>query len=155
MKRTFILLLCFMFIKKITAQPDYKSYPVYYEKDLGLTYSKEFSIFKVWAPTAAAGELLLYKEGDDGKPFKTINLEKGIRGTWHSQVEGDLAGTFYSFRVNIDGKWSNEVPDPYAKAVGVNGKKAMVMDLKATNPAGWDTDKSPVFSSTNKATDAV
>lgn len=155
MKRTFILLLCSMFIKKITAQPDYKSYPVYYEKDLGLTYSKEFSIFKVWAPTAAAGELLFYKEGDGGKPFKTINLEKGIRGTWHSQVEGDLAGTFYTFRVNIDGKWSNEVPDPYAKTAGVNGKRGMVVDLKTTNPAGWDTDRSPVFSSTNKATDAV
>ena len=155
MKRTFILLLCFMFIKKITAQPDYKSYPVYYEKDLGLTYSKEFSIFKVWAPTAAAGELLFYKEGDGGKPFKTINLEKGIRGTWHSQVEGDLAGMFYAFRVNIDGKWSNEVPDPYAKTAGVNGKRGMVVDLKTTNPAGWDTDRSPVFSSTNKATDAV
>ena len=52
----------------------------------------------------------------------------------------------------INGKWLNEVPDPYAKAVGVNGKRAMVVDLKETNPAGWEKDKSPSFK--NK-TDAI
>ncbi len=137
------------------SQTDYKTYPVYFEKDLGLTYSKKFSIFKVWAPTAEKAELLFYKEGDGGDPFKTIKLEKGIRGTWHSQVEGDIKGMFYSFRVSIDGKWSNEIPDPYAKAVGVNGKRAMVVDLGDTDPAGWQNDKSPSFSKTNAATDAI
>ena len=137
------------------SQTDYKMYPVYYEKDLGLTYSKEYSIFKIWAPTAEKGELLFYKDGDAGEAIKTINLEKGIKGTWHSQVEGDLKGTFYTFRVSIDGKWRDEIPDPYAKAVGVNGKRAMVVDLSETNPAGWSHDKSPAFSKTNAATDAV
>ncbi len=46
----------------------------------------------------------------------------------------------------------NEVPDPYAKVVGVNGKRAQVADLKTTNPNGWASDKSPVF--INK-TDAI
>ena len=53
----------------------------------------------------------------------------------------------------INGKWLNEVPDPYAKAVGVNGKRAMVIDLNETIPIGWKSDKSPVFK--NKPTDAV
>ena len=46
----------------------------------------------------------------------------------------------------------NEVPDPYAKAVGVNGKRAMIIDLNETNPAGWANDKSPVF---KNPTDAI
>jgi pullulanase len=38
------------------------------------------------------------------------------------------------------------VPDPYAKAVGVNGKERMIIDLKQSNPKGWGNDKSPAFS---------
>lgn len=43
--------------------------------------------------------------------------------------------------------------DPYARAVGVNGERAMVVDLSLTNPKNWDQDESPKFS--GKATDAV
>ncbi len=155
MKKYLLALLLITAMKESNAQAANETYPLYYEKDLGLTYSKEFSIFKIWAPTAEKGELLFYKEGDGGEAYKVGKLEKGIRGTWHSQVEGDLKGTFYTFRVYINGKWSNEIPDPYAKAVGVNGKRAMVVDLKETDPQGWENDKSPSFSKTNAATDAV
>ena len=155
MKRIFILLLCFMMMKKITAQPDFNKYPVYQGTDLGLTYSKTASSFRIWSPTATAAELILYKEGLDGVSLKTIELTSGINGTWVTKLSGDWTGTFYTFRVKINNVWSNELPDPYAKAVGVNGKRAMVVDLKETNPAGWTADKSPAFSSGNKATDAV
>ena len=37
----------------------------------------------------------------------------------------------------------NEVVDPYAKAVGVNGKRGMVIDLNSTNPEGWEEDRKP------------
>jgi len=142
-------------MKKITAQPDYSKYAVYKGTDLGLTYSKSMSAFRIWSPPAAAAELLLYKEGAGGEAFKTVSLTKGTGGTWLTKLPGDWKGTFYTFRVKVNEAWSNEVPDPYAKAVGVNGKRAMVLDLKQTNPKGWNTDKSPAFSSTNKATDAV
>ena len=52
----------------------------------------------------------------------------------------------YTFRVKINNKWNNEIPDPYAKAVGINGKRAMVIDLKDTDPKNWAMDKSPAFS---------
>ena len=155
MKKLLFVVMLASCMNQSFSQTDYAGYPVYFEKDLGLTYSKDFSIFKIWAPTAEAGELLFYKEGDGGEPFKVGKLEKGIRGTLHSQVEGDMKGVFYTFRVSINGKWSNEIPDPYAKAVGVNGKRAMVVDLQETNPAGWAADKSPSFSKNNQATDAV
>jgi len=79
-------------------------------------------------------------------------MKKDLNGTWDVKVSGDIKGKFYVFKVLINGKWLNEVPDPYAKAVGVNGKRAMVIDFKETNPAKWEIDKSPVFK--NK-TDAI
>ena len=132
-----------------------KDYPAYTGTDLGLTYSKTASTFKIWSPPAEAAELIFYKEGDGGNIFKTIQLTKTAKGVWQAKLPRDWKGMFYSFRVKINGQWRNEVADPYAKSVGVNGKRAMVLDLKATNPAAWVKDKSPSFSATNSKTDAV
>lgn len=79
-------------------------------------------------------------------------MNKDLNGTWSTKVAGDIKGKFYVFKVQINGKWLHEVPDPYAKTVGVNGKRAMVVDLKETNPVNWEKDKSPFFK--NK-TDAI
>jgi pullulanase len=137
------------------SQQDYSKYPAYKGGDLGLTYSQTQSVFKIWSPPAEAVELLFYKAGTGGESFKTIVLDKGNSGEWHTKQPGNLKGSFYTFRVKISGQWSNEVPDPYAKSVGVNGRRAMVVDLKETNPAGWVKDKSPSFSAAGKTTDAI
>ena len=155
MKKHFFILLFFVAMQHLQAQYTTENYPVYKGTDLGLTYSKAASIFKIWSPPASAAELLLYKNGDGGAAFKTVELTQGANGSWHTKLSGDLKGTYYTFRVKIKDRWSNEVPDPYAKAVGVNGRRAMVVDLKSTNPAGWVNDKSPSFSAKNKDTDAV
>lgn len=155
MKNTFLIFLIFVAMQKMQAQYSSSNYPAYKGKDLGLSYSRAASTFKIWSPPAEAAELLLYKEGENGTAYKTIALEKNTNGIWSVKLAGDLSGIFYTFRVKINGSWSNEVPDPYAKSVGINGKRAMVADLKATNPAGWASDKSPDFSADNKTTDAV
>lgn len=116
-------------------------YPVYQGTDLGLSYSPASSSFRVWSPKAEAMELLLYKDGDESPASRTLNMERSYDGTWFTQVSEDLNGTFYCFRAKFKGKWNNAVPDPYAKAVGVNGKRAMVMDLKTTDPIGWKEDQ--------------
>ncbi|MBL0357036.1 MAG: type I pullulanase [Chitinophagaceae bacterium] len=155
MKNYFLLLLFSVVIQKATAQFFGKGYSPYTGKDLGLTYSATSSTFKIWSPTAVAAQLLLYKEGLGGTPFKTVALAESINGTWEVKLDGEWKGNFYTFRVKIKDTWSNEVPDPYAKAVGINGKRAMVIDLYETNPPGWEKDKSPAFSKKNLATDAV
>ena len=131
---------------------DYSTYPVYNGNDLGLVYSPKISQFKIWAPTATEAELILYKEGEGGSPTNKIVMKKGDKGVWSASVNMDVKGLFYVFRVKINGNWSDEVTDPYAKAVGVNGKRAMAVDLLQTNPAGWEKDKSPVF---NQKTDVI
>jgi pullulanase len=130
----------------------YDSYPVFKGNDLGLIYSKTQSTFRIWAPTAEKAQLILYNRGDDNVETGIFDMDKSAEGTWIKTVTRDQEGKFYVFRVMINGRWSNEVPDPYAKAVGVNGKRAMVVNLKKTNPPGWENDKSPVF---RNKTDAI
>ena len=116
-----------------------------YDGELGVVYSKEKSKFILWAPTAENVDLVIY--GDDGynynsKSIKTYNMNNSINGTWIVEINEDLNGQYYNYLVTIDGK-VNEVVDPYAKAVGVNGKRGMVIDLDSTNPKGWEEDEKP------------
>lgn len=141
--------------QSLTAQISFEHYPVYQGNDLGLTYSKTNSHLRIWAPTATEAQILLYKTGAGDTAYKTANLQKDIEGTWHINLPGDLKGIFYTFRVKINNKWNKEVPDPYAKAVGVNGKRAVIIQLEDTNPPGWLDEKSPSFSTDNKPTDAI
>ena len=110
-----------------------------YKGELGALYSKDKTKFVLWAPTATNVDLVLFnKDSHDTK----IPMVKGEKGTWNIEVAGDLNGTYYNYFVTVDGN-INEVVDPYAKAVGVNGLKSMVVDLKSTDPVGWDNDKKP------------
>ena len=127
------------------------SFPTYIGKDLGLTYSPQQSIFRIWAPTASKAQLKLYQQALGGEAMKTIELRRSASGTWTTTITGNHLGTYYTFCVEYDGKWLDEVPDPYAKAVGTNGKRAMIIDLKKTNPTGWAKDHAPVLKNTTDA----
>jgi pullulanase len=153
MKKGFMLLsfLTHLFFGK-AQDSQYKNYPVYTGNDLGLSYSPTHSFFRIYAPTAQQVQLLFYNEGENGTQTSQVNMKKDVKGTWVADQQGNLKGKYYSFRVMINNKWMNEVPDPYAKAVGINGKRAAVIDLEQTDPAGWQKDKSPIF---KNPTDAV
>ena len=133
-------------------QIDVATYPVYTGNDLGARYTSANTMFRIYAPTANQVQLLLYTLGSGGSPRATIDLARAEQGTWTVSLSGDQAGTFYAFRANINGTWMAEVPDPYVKCVGVNGKRGMIVDLAATNPEGWQNDQSPAFA---HATDAI
>lgn len=56
--------------------------PVYNGKDLGVTYSKKLTRFKVWSPAASAVKLRFYTAGAGGEPLRTVDLIKSGEGTW-------------------------------------------------------------------------
>jgi len=120
-----------------------EEYPVYNGNDLGVSWSAEQTLFKIWAPTATAVKLRLFAAGEGGKPLQTINLTKAKDGVWETTVKENLKNQYYTFQANINGRWLKERPDIYAKAVGVNGKRGMVADMMSTNPKGWQLDKKP------------
>jgi len=142
------IFICMMTACKETPKTEYASfaeYPVYKGDDLGLTYSPTKSTFKVWAPTAEEAKISLYDAGEGGSPIQTQAMEYDRDGVWKVSFSEDLKGKFYTFQVKIKGNWSNEVPDPYVKAVGVNGNRGMVVDLNETNPENWDNDERPAL----------
>jgi pullulanase len=155
MKNIIAFVVLFASLNGLSAQESKIDYPVYTGKDLGLTYTPMAATFKIWAPTATAAKLNIYKSDLGGTAVRSITMNKGVNGVWQITVPENLKNSYYTFQVNIGNTWSEEVVDPYAKACGTNGLRAQVIDLKETNPVGWDKDKSPNFSVANKQTDAL
>ena len=120
-----------------TEYASFEEYPYYGGDDLGVTYSREGSIFKLWSPPAYMVKLRIYREGSCGEPLFEQDLDRGLKGVWETKIVGDLNGKYYTYQVNIKGEWLNEVTGPYARAVGVNGKRAMVVSLPETNPQAF------------------
>lgn len=108
-------------------------------KDLGASYTKEQTVFKVWAPTAQQVKLCLYQDGTSGTCLSEQLMDKEEQGVWSSCVEKDLEGVYYTYQVTIDNE-TKETQDIYGKACGVNGARSMVVDLEKTNPDGWKED---------------
>ena len=123
---------------------EFESQYTYEGDDLGATWSKASTTFKVWAPTADAVKVALYKSGTEGTNdrIKTCDMTLGEAGVWSVTVAGDLNGKYYTYLVTVNGE-TEEACDPYARTTGVNGKRAMVLNLDATDPKGWNNDVSP------------
>ena len=121
----------------------YDKYPSYYGSDLELVYTPEQSVFTLWAPSADRVRLNLYASGEGGDPEEHVEMEKAGYGTWRIHIDRDLKGSFYTFQIEKNGKWLNETPGIWAKAVGINGNRAAVIDWNETNPEGWESDRSP------------
>ena len=111
-------------------------------RDLGAFWSESKTVFRVWAPTAQEVSLLLYREGRGGEPLARQQMHPDVKGTWVAQRVGNLKGLYYTYLVTVDGV-AREACDPYARAVGVNGERAMVLDLAGTDPEGWEEDHDP------------
>ncbi|MEM9922134.1 MAG: type I pullulanase, partial [Bacteroidota bacterium] len=121
----------------------YEEYPVYEGTDLGLQYTKEGSTFKLWAPAAEAARVRLYEKDLGGEALQSQDMKRGEKGVWTLEIPEDLQGKYYAFQTKNKGQWSDEVPDPYVKAVGANGKRGAIIDWSTTNPPNWEGDQRP------------
>ena len=92
-----------------------------------MTYSPRETVFKLFAPADAACFVVV---GND-----SVKMTLGKDSIWTAAVKGDRKGQTYEFVVN-----GQASPGVFAKAVSVNGQKGVVVDLKDTNPEGWETD---------------
>lgn len=112
---------------------------VYEGNDLGAIYTPEQTRLRLWAPTASEARVILYIPGKDD-PGSQAAMQRDMRGTWTLVIPGDCRNWLYTYRVRIGAQW-NEAVDPYARAVTVNGEKAAIIDLKETDPPGWERDQ--------------
>ena len=133
------------------AVTDYQAYSANLDKsaysgnDLGASYSKKATTFKVWSPNAASVRVNIFEHGSDNEGdagsimSRAMSLDK-TTGVWSVTINGDLLNKYYTYSVT-HGKTTKETADVYAKACGVNGQRSMVVDLSTTNPEGWENDK--------------
>lgn len=133
------------------AVTDYQAYAANLDKsaysgnDLGASYSKKATTFKVWSPNAASVRVNIFEHGSDNEGdagsimSRAMSLDK-TTGVWSVTINGDLLNKYYTYSVT-HGKTTKETADVYAKACGVNGQRSMVVDLSTTNPDGWKNDK--------------
>jgi len=108
-----------------------------------MTYTPEKTLFALFAPNDAKKVTLrIYEEGLGGKALKTVNMKRTANEQWTATVKGDLMGKIYTFDMG-----QGDCPGVFAKAVGVNGKRGAIINLKDTDPEGWDEDRRPVMKS--------
>ena len=131
-------------MSNVFSSPEFEAKFTYTGKDLGSVWTSEYTTFRLWAPTADEAQVLLYRTGNPEADdlMEQIPLKKAENGTWFLRKDGNLHGVYYTFSVRI-GDYTAEACDPYAKTTGVNGVRAMVIDLESTNPAGWEQDTDP------------
>ncbi|WP_082440532.1 type I pullulanase [Bifidobacterium aesculapii] len=144
-------------------------YPVYSRGDLGAVPDAEGTTFRVWAPSAEGVTLRLFGAGSDdepqlaaycgttgsgkpesqhakpqsGEPFAEHALTPGVDGTWVVRVDGVGHGAYYDYLVRFPDGRTNRTADPWARAAGVNGRRSMVVDMRRTDPDGWEEDVRP------------
>ena len=127
-----------------TYDAQFISWPTYNGNDLELTVNNSGTHFKLWSPKAKEARVLLYDNGHTGEAYDILPMKfDAATGTWSTSVDKKLYGKFYTFQINKDGKWLKETPGVWAKAVGVNGDRAAIIDFSTTNPEGWSSDKRP------------
>ena len=127
----------------------YSSYPVNYADNLWPDYTSKRTILKIWAPAAKAVKLNIYEQGHGDNLIESRSLKADKNGTWVITLQGDHLGKYYTFQTQYNGGFLEETPGIYAKAVGVNGRRAMIVDMEKTNPEGWETDIKPNLPSPN------
>ena len=105
-----------------------------------MLFAKDKTVFTLNSPDKPT--LRLYDNGTDGKAIKAIRMKKAEDGMWRAEVKGDISGKFYTFDTG-----NGECPGLFAKAVGVNGNRAAVVNMRSTDPDGWAQDKRPPLKS--------
>ncbi|MBQ4058476.1 MAG: type I pullulanase [Lachnospiraceae bacterium] len=118
---------------------NYDSQYAYSGNDLGCNYTPQSTTFKVWSPEASSVVLRRFRQGNGDNLIEEKVMEKGDKGVWSITINGDIVNTYYTYNVTVNGT-TKEAVDIYAKAVGVNGDRGMVVDLDRTDPANWDTN---------------
>jgi len=110
-----------------------------------MRYSPKQTEFRIQAlPEAQAVKLRIYDQGAGGQAIQAIDMSRlDSKGLFALTVKQNLKGKFYTFDVQYDGKWQGESAGIWATAVGVNGKRAAVVDMRDTDPQGWKSDRRP------------
>ena len=102
-----------------------------YDGELGISYSKEETSFKLWSPLSEKVSLKIEK----GNSFVLLPMKRGEKGVFHINVKGDLFNKKYVF-VLTQNSIQKQILDPYGKAVSENSEYSIVIDINEIKALG-------------------
>lgn len=113
----------------------------------GVEYSPKATTFHITTSPDVKKVNVLLSDTDSDTPTEqlTKQMKRVGAGKWELTVKSDLKGKYYLFSVYNSAQPDN-TPGIFAKAVGVNGKRGAIVDLRDTDPEGWADDVRPALS---------
>ena len=120
-------------------------YPVINQK-LGYSYSNEKTVFKLWAPIRDNISLLLYENGETIKRDSYIMTKDGD-GVHNLTINKDLKGYYYTYLIEDE----LEVTDPYSISSSLNSNRSAIINIKDTDPEGWEYHQIPINNNNTQA----
>jgi len=105
--------------------PEFEQKFAYTKNDLGCTPFDTHTQFRVWSPLASEIQLQLFSVADSLTPEKTYSMSSDVHGSWYIDIPENLEGYYYTYEVTT-GLKTQEVCDPLAVSVSINGKRAYI-----------------------------
>ncbi|MFQ5490189.1 MAG: type I pullulanase, partial [Phycisphaerae bacterium] len=114
---------------------------LYYDAQavLGATYTPQATTFRVFSPLADGVEVVVADARSGNKGLQRHPMQVNPHGVWSATVNGDLKNRFYAYLLSgPDFDPNREVTDIYAVCTTGPGGRALIVDLDATDPPGFD-----------------
>ena len=108
-----------------------------------VVYSPKSTTFSLTtSPDVKKVDVVISDNDSDTAQQLVKSMKRVGAGKWKLTVKNDLKGKYYVFSVYNQAQ-PDHTPGLFAKAVGVNGKRGAIVDLKDTDPDGWADDVRP------------
>lgn len=108
-----------------------------------VVYSPKSTTFSLTtSPDVKKVDVVISDNDSDTAQQLVKSMKRVGAGKWKLTVKNDLKGKYYVFSVYNQAQ-PDHTPGLFAKAVGVNGKRGAIVDLKDTDPDGWVDDVRP------------
>ena len=111
-----------------------------------VTYTPKATTFSLVTSPEVRKVNVMVSDTDSDNAQLVKGMKRVGAGRWKLTVKDDLKGKYYLF-----GVYNNAQPDltpgVFAKAVGVNGQRGAIVDLRDTDPEGWGDDRRPELKS--------
>lgn len=109
---------------------------------LGPVYAPESTTFRVWSPVSERVLLRGYKDAEASRPSRVHPLTHTGNGVWEVTIDADLAGLYYEYEYHAYDRVRSGA-DINAYAASADSQRSVVVDLDATDPAGFDAYTPP------------
>lgn len=96
----------------------------YYDGPLGVEYTKEYSIFRVWSPVAKELKLVIGKNVNELVKYELNFIEQGL---WELKLLGDYDNYLYHYEVRVDLEYKKTL-DPYALSSTTDSSENYIID---------------------------